>query len=105
MFALALTEPENCSHFTRLLARKERVSCPTRARHDTRRREYRDKECLKAIRDRLEKATAVAKAADACAEAGNPDKAVTIAQDVEQLVYEVNTFLNAASLMNRCYGP
>jgi hypothetical protein len=62
------------------------------------------RECLKAIRDRLEHATAIAKAADACAQAGNPDKAVTIMLDVEQLVYEVNTFLNAASLMNRCAG-
>lgn len=60
------------------------------------------KECLKAIRERLEQAAAIAKAADACAQAGNPDKAVTTVLDVEQLVYEVNTFLNAASLMNRC---
>jgi hypothetical protein len=61
-------------------------------------------ECLKAIHDRLVQAAAIAKAAGACAEAGNPDKAVTIVLDVEQLVYEVNTFLNAASLMNRCAG-
>ncbi len=47
------------------------------------------KECLRAIRDRLEKAAAIAKSAVACAEAGNPDKAVTIVLDVEQLVYEV----------------
>jgi hypothetical protein len=62
------------------------------------------KECLRAIRERLEQATSIAKAADACAEAGNPDKAVTMVLDVEQLVYEVNTYLNAASLMNRCSG-
>lgn len=62
------------------------------------------KECLTAIRERLEQAAAIAKAADACAHAGNPDKAVTIVRDVEELVYEVNTFLNAASLMKRCYG-
>jgi hypothetical protein len=61
-------------------------------------------ECLKAIHDRLQKAAAISKAADACAEAGNSDDAVTIVLDVEQLVYEVNTFLNAASLMNRCSG-
>jgi hypothetical protein len=62
------------------------------------------RECLKAIRSRLEQALSIAKAAVACAEAGNPDKAVTIVLDVEQLIYEVNTFLNAASLMNRCSG-
>jgi hypothetical protein len=61
-------------------------------------------ECLRAIRDRLEQAAAVVKAADACAEADNPDKAVTIMLDVEQLVYEVNTYLDAASLINRCSG-
>jgi hypothetical protein len=56
---------------------------------------------LKCIRERLDEATAIAKAAEACAEAGNPVKGVTIVLDVEQLVYEVNTFLNAASLLNR----
>jgi hypothetical protein len=40
---------------------------------------------------------------EACAESGNIEKAIEIALDVEQLIYEVNTFLNAASLMNRIY--
>ena len=57
---------------------------------------------LKCIRERLDEAAAIAKAAEACAEAGNPEKGVTIVLDVEQLVYEVNTFLNAASLLNQC---
>ncbi len=35
--------------------------------------------------------------------AGNIEKAIEIALDVEQLIYEVNTFLNAASLMNRIH--
>jgi hypothetical protein len=43
----------------------------------------------------------IAKAASACAEAGNISKAIEIALDVEQLICEVNTFLNAASLMHR----
>jgi hypothetical protein len=29
------------------------------------------------------------------------EKGIEIALDVEQLIYEVNTFLNAASLINR----
>ena len=58
------------------------------------------KECLKAIHDRLEQAAAIAKAADACAEAGNPAKAVAIVLDVERLIYEVNSYLNGADLMN-----
>ena len=32
---------------------------------------------------------------------GNIEKGVEIALDIEQLIYEVNTLLNAASLVNR----
>ena len=53
------------------------------------------------MRRRLESAASIAKAAEACADAGNVEKAVEIALDVEQPIYEVNTFLNAASLINR----
>lgn len=59
---------------------------------------------LKCLRERLDEAATTAKAAEACSQAGNPEKGVTIMFDVEQLVYEVNTFLNAASLLNRCAG-
>jgi hypothetical protein len=55
------------------------------------------------MRQRLDQATGIAKAAEACAEAGNIEKAIEVALDVEQLIYEVSTFLNAASLMNRVY--
>jgi len=56
---------------------------------------------LKEMRERLEQATSIAKAAEACAENGNTDKAIEIALDLEQLIYEVNTLLNAASMMKR----
>jgi hypothetical protein len=56
---------------------------------------------LAEMRQRLDEAASIAKAAQACADAGNVEKGVEIALDVEQLVYEVNTFLNAASLINR----
>jgi hypothetical protein len=55
------------------------------------------------IRDRLERAAAVAKGAVACAAAGDPQAGLQMALDIEQPVYEVNTLLNAASLLNRCY--
>ncbi|MCG3777287.1 MAG: hypothetical protein JW395_4165 [Nitrospira sp.] len=55
------------------------------------------------IRERVDQAASIAKAAEACATAGNLEKAVEIANDIDQLVYEVNTLLNAASLMNRIY--
>jgi hypothetical protein len=56
------------------------------------------------MRQRLDQAAGIAKAAEACADSGNIEKAIEIALDVEQLIYEVNTFLNAASLMNRIYN-
>ena len=56
---------------------------------------------VKQMRERLDRAAGIAKAAETCAEAGNIEKAIEIALDVEQLIYEVNTFLNAASVINR----
>lgn len=58
---------------------------------------------LKEMRERLDGAAGIAKAAEACSEAGNIPKAVEIALDLEQILYEVNTFLNAASLMHRIW--
>lgn len=46
-------------------------------------------------------APAFATAAVACAEAGNVDKGVEIALDIEQLAYEAGRLLDAASLLNR----
>ena len=56
---------------------------------------------IKQMRARLDQAASIAKAAEACADAGNIQKGVEIALDVEQLLYEVNTFLNAASMIHR----
>jgi hypothetical protein len=56
---------------------------------------------LKEMRERLDHAANIAHAAQACADAGNIEKGIEIALDVEQLIYEVSTFLNAASLINR----
>jgi hypothetical protein len=55
---------------------------------------------IKCIRDRLDEAAAIARAAEVCAEAGKFDRAVTIILDVEHLVFDVNTFLNAAGMIN-----
>jgi hypothetical protein len=56
---------------------------------------------LTLMRERLDEAASIAHAAEACGKASNISKAIEIALDVEQLIYEVNTLLNAASLMNR----
>lgn len=53
------------------------------------------------MRERLDQASSLGQAAEACGKAGNIAKAIEIALDIEQLTYEVNTLLNAASLMNR----
>ena len=56
---------------------------------------------LNEMQERLDQAASIARAAKACADAGNVKKGIEIALDIEQLIYEVNTFLNAASLINR----
>ena len=56
---------------------------------------------LTEIRSRLNKAAGIGRAADACAGAGFYEKGVEVSLDIEQLLYEANTLLNAASLINR----
>ena len=56
---------------------------------------------LAEMRERLEKAASIARAAEACALSGNVEKGIEVALDIEQIVYDVNTFLNAASMFNR----
>jgi len=55
---------------------------------------------LTEIRELLEDAARVAKAAEACAET-DVDKGVQIALDFEQLVYEASRLLDAESLIGR----
>jgi hypothetical protein len=56
---------------------------------------------LKEIRERLDHAASIARAAQTCTHTSNIETGVEIALDIEQLIYEVNTLLNAASLINR----
>jgi hypothetical protein len=50
---------------------------------------------------RLDKAAGIGRAADACAGAGFYEKGLEVALDIEQLLYETTTLLNAASLIDR----
>jgi hypothetical protein len=59
------------------------------------------KSYLVGMRIRLDKAAAIARAAEACALSGNVETGVEISHDIEQLLYEVTTFLNAASMFRR----
>lgn len=56
---------------------------------------------LREIHLRLNEAAGIAKAAEACAESGQVDKAVEVSHDIEQLSYEASRLLDAASLLNR----
>lgn len=56
---------------------------------------------IKEIRERLDQAAMTARAAEACAEAGNCNQAAKITLDIEQPVYEASRLLDAASLINR----
>ena len=56
---------------------------------------------LKEIHTRLDEAASIAKAATACADAGNADKGVHVALDIEQICYEATRLLDAAGLINR----
>jgi hypothetical protein len=55
---------------------------------------------LKEIARLLDEAVAIAKAAEACADAGNAQKAVEIVMDVEGLVFQATTLLGAAKLVH-----
>ena len=54
---------------------------------------------MEEISQKLDEAVSIAKAAEACADAGNPKQAVEIVMDVEPLVFDANTLLNGATLL------
>jgi hypothetical protein len=54
---------------------------------------------VRRIAARLQAAAGVASAAEACAEAGNADRALAMLRDIEPPLYEVTTLLNAASML------
>jgi hypothetical protein len=59
------------------------------------------KACLGEIHSRLNEATRIAKAAEACAIAGSIAEGVTVSMDIEQLIYEAGRLQDAVSLLNR----
>lgn len=56
---------------------------------------------LAEIRCKLDEATRIAKAADACAQSGAIAEGVTVSMDIEQLIYEAGRLQDTASLLNR----
>jgi hypothetical protein len=59
------------------------------------------KRYLKQMRERLEQAASVAKAGRSPRRSWECGKGIEIALDIEQLIYEVNTFFNAAGSITR----
>ncbi len=57
--------------------------------------------CLDEVHARLAEAVRIARAAQACAQAGSLAEAVTVSMDIEQLIYEAGRLHDAASLLNR----
>ena len=56
---------------------------------------------LKPIVDRLTRAAGMARAAIGCAEAGDDDGAEQILVEIDVPIYEAQSLLNAATLLNR----
>lgn len=56
-------------------------------------------EFLHQASQKLEEAAQIAKAAEACAEAGNPRKAVEIIMDTEDLVFRATNLVNGAPVL------
>ena len=56
---------------------------------------------LTEIHAKLNEATRIAKAAEACALAGSVAEGVTVSLDIEQLIYEADRLQGSASLLNR----
>ncbi len=59
------------------------------------------KTSLALVRAKLEIGLRIAEAAEACAVSGRTRKGMEVALSLEPIVYELNTLLNAASMINR----
>ena len=59
------------------------------------------KTSLALVRAKLEKALRIPTAAEICSNSGRTGKAIEVARGLEEIVSDVNTLLNAASIINR----
>jgi hypothetical protein len=59
---------------------------------------------LTEIYSKLNEATRIAKAAEACALAGSITEGVSVSMDIEQLTYDAGRLQDAALLLNRLSG-
>lgn len=61
--------------------------------------------CVGLVDATVSEAGAMAKAARHCAEAGQVERAFQIALDIEPLLHEANSLLQAAAVIKRQIGP
>jgi hypothetical protein len=61
--------------------------------------------CLGEIRRKLDEATRIARAAEACVLAGSVSEGIEVSMDIEQLIYEAGRLHEAVSLMHRLARP
>src|SRR6266436_8636721 len=102
VLGITRNEQHDCTGFARLRRRRKHVwHRKELTPMDAHLVEATIKTFLTEIRNRLDKAAGIGRAADACAGAGFHDKGLEVALDVEQLLYEASGLLNAASLINR----
>ena len=59
------------------------------------------KTSLALVRAKLEKALRIATAAEVCSGSGRTRKAIEVARSLEEIVCDVNTLLNTASIISR----
>ena len=59
------------------------------------------KACFGQIQTKLEDARQIAKAAEACADAGHLNEAVQVSMGIEQLIYDVDRLHDAAALLGQ----
>jgi hypothetical protein len=59
------------------------------------------KSILTEIHCRITDAARIAKAANACAQAGSVDEGVSVSMEIEQILYEAGRLQDAASLLKR----
>ena len=59
------------------------------------------KTSLALVRAKLEIGLRIAKAAEVCVGSGRPRRAIEVALGLEEIVSDVNTLLNTASIINR----
>jgi hypothetical protein len=102
VIVMAQYEPHDCSVFARLRPQLERYCAHQKGGYmDRAKIEPAITIIVSEIHTKLKEATRIAKAAEACAQAGSIAEGVTVSMDIEQLIYEIGRLGDAASLLNR----